>query len=74
MSDERTEQAVEAGAKAFHEAARHEAAKDKQRTLRLETSSEQYRTDIRTLVRPAVEAALAASDAYLAAAVPKPKK
>lgn len=74
MSDERTDLAVEAGAKAFHEAARHEAAKDKQGTLRWETRSEQYRADIRMLVRPAVEAALAASDAYLAAAMPSPTK
>lgn len=72
MSDERTELAVEAGAKAFHEAARREAAKDKRRTLRWETSSEQYRAEIRSLVRPAIEAALAASDAYQAALSQKP--
>lgn len=71
MPDERTEIAVEAGAKAFHDAARRDAAQDKTRTLRWEASSEQYRAEIRGLVRPAVEAALAASNAYLAA---KPKE
>lgn len=56
--------AVEAGAKAFHDAARKMAAQDKTRTLRWETNSEQYRQEIRGLVRPAVTAAI---EAYAAA-------
>ncbi|MGW9333611.1 hypothetical protein [Bosea sp. NPDC055594] len=54
-----TEQAVEAGAKAFHDAARKMAAQDNTRTLRWETNSEQYRQEMRDLVRPAVLAAVA---------------
>ena len=52
------EVAVEAGAKAFHEAARRMAAHDNTRTLSWEASSDLYRAEIRNLVRPAVEAAI----------------
>lgn len=53
------EAAVDAGAKAFHDAVRKVAAQDNRRTLRWETSSEQYRQEMRDLVRPAVLAAMA---------------
>jgi hypothetical protein len=52
-SRDRIEAAVEAGAKAFHDAMREK------RFLRWETSSEEYRGELRDLVRPAVVAALA---------------
>lgn len=67
MPDERTEVAVEAAAKALHETSREK------RQFHWEQSSEEWRRDIRNFVRPMVEAALTASDAYLAA-VPKPKR
>jgi hypothetical protein len=47
------EAAVEAGAKAFHDALREK------KFLRWETSTEQYRQEMRALVRPAVLAAVA---------------
>lgn len=68
MADERTEIAVEAAAKAFHEQTREK------RQYTWEQSSSEWQRDLRAFVWPIVEAALAASDAYLAAAVPKPKK
>lgn len=68
MPDERTEIAVEAAAKTFHETCREK------RQYTWEQSSEEWRRDIRAFVRPIVEAALEASDAYVAAAVPKPKE
>lgn len=69
MPDERTNLAIEAAAKAFH-------ARDDKRQLRWEDSSEEWRQEARAFVRPIVEAALTASDAYmaaLAAVLPKPK-
>lgn len=71
MPDERIEIAVEATAKAFHEASREK------RQFSWEQSSEEWRRDVRAFVRPLVEAALTASDAYmaaLAAVLPTPKK
>lgn len=71
ISDERTEIAVEAAAKAFHETSREK------RQFRWEQSSEEWRRDVRAFVRPIVEAALTASDAYmaaLAAVLPTPRK
>ena len=65
MPDERTEFAVEAAARAFHENAREK------RQFQWEQSSEEWRRDIRAFVRPMVEAALLASDAFLATAIPK---
>ncbi len=52
QSRERLEAAVDAGAKAFHDALREK------RYLRWETSSDEYRAEIRDLVRPAIVAAL----------------
>jgi len=71
MPDERTEIAIEAAAKAFHEISREP------RQFRWEQSSDEWRRDVRAFVRPMVEAALMASDAYmaaLAAVLPKPTK
>lgn len=65
--DPRTEAAIEAAARAFHENAREK------RQFTWEHSSEEWRTDIRNFVRPMVEAALEASDAFLARAIPQPK-
>lgn len=68
MPDPRTEAAVEAAARAFHENAREK------RQFTWEHSSEEWRRDIRNFVRPMVEAALEAADAHVAAIVtPKPK-
>jgi hypothetical protein len=67
MADERTEIAVEAAAKALHENAREK------RQYTWENSSEEWRVDMRNFVRPIVEAALEASDEFLAAALIKPK-
>ncbi len=66
MSDPRTEAAIEAAARAFHENAREK------RQFHWEQSSEEWRRDIRNLVRPMVEAALEAADTYVAASIPKP--
>lgn len=52
MATPNLETAIEAGAKAFHDALREK------RYLRWETSSDEYRQEIRTLVRPVVIAAL----------------
>ena len=68
MPDERTEIAVEAAAKAFHETCREK------RQYTWEQSSEEWRRDLRAFVRPMVEAALVASDAYVAASLPKHTK
>lgn len=67
MSDPRTEAAIEAAARAFHENAREK------RQFHWEESSEEWRTDIRNFVRPMVEAALEAADAHLAAALKRKK-
>lgn len=67
MPDPRTEAAVEAAAKTFHENAREK------RQFHWEQSSEEWRRDIRNFVRPMVEAALEAADTYMAACIPKPK-
>lgn len=67
MTDLVTEAAIEAAARAFHENAREK------RQFHWEQSSEEWRTDIRNFVRPMVEAALEAADAYMAACIPKPK-
>ncbi|WP_142112383.1 hypothetical protein [Bosea sp. AK1] len=67
MTETRTDIAVEAAAKAFHETTREK------RQYTWEQSSEEWRRDLRAFVRPMVEAALVASDAYVAAALPKPK-
>lgn len=58
MSDPRTEAAVEAAARAFHENAREK------RQFHWEQSSEEWQRDIRNFVRPMVEAALEAADAH----------
>ena len=63
----RLEQAVEAAAHAFHENSRSK------RQFHWESSSPEWRRDIRNFVRPMVEAALEAADTYMAAAIPKPK-
>ncbi|CAM5769874.1 hypothetical protein [Bosea minatitlanensis] len=68
MPDPRTEAAIEAAARAFHENAREK------RQFHWEQSSEEWRRDIRNFVRPMVEAALEAADAHLAACIPKPKQ
>jgi len=68
MTETRTDIAVEAAARAFHETTREK------RQYTWEQSSEEWRRDLRAFVRPIVEAALVASDAYVAAALPKPKK
>jgi hypothetical protein len=68
MIDPRTEAAVEAAARAFHESAR------KKPQFHWEQCGEEWRRDIRNFVRPMVEAALVAADAHVAAIVtPKPK-
>ena len=67
MPDERTEIAVEAAARTLHENAREK------RQFTWENSSEEWRVDMRNFVRPIVEAALDASDAYLAATLVRPK-
>jgi hypothetical protein len=70
MPDERTEIATEAAAKALHEAKRQATQ------LPWDQCSEESRQDVRAFVRPIVEAALMASDAYMAAAatiLPTPK-
>ena len=67
MPNPRTEAAIEAAAKAFHENAREK------RQFTWEQSSEEWRRDIRNFVRPMVEAALEASDAFLARVIPQPK-
>ena len=68
MRDPRLEAAVEAGARAFHEAAREKPQ------FHWEQCGEAWRRDIRSFVRPMVEAALEAADAHVAAIVtPKPK-
>jgi hypothetical protein len=67
MLDDRTEVAVEAAAKAMHESCREK------RQFTWEKSSEEWRVDLRNFVRPIVEAALIASDAYLVAPLKKPK-
>ena len=54
---DRTEAAIEAGARAFYEAARDKGK------MRWETVSEAIRQDFRQIVRPVVVAALAAADA-----------
>ena len=56
--DARTEAAIEAAARAFHENAREK------RQFTWEQSSEEWRRDIRNFVRPMVEAALEAADAH----------
>ncbi|WP_038367875.1 hypothetical protein [Bosea sp. UNC402CLCol] len=68
MPETRTDVAVEATAKAFHETCREK------RQYTWEQSSEEWRRDLRAFVRPIVEAALVASDAYVAAALPTPTK
>ncbi len=55
-AEDRLEAAVEAGAHAFHDAARDKGS------LRWETASEKWRQDMRDLVRPVVVAALKAVD------------
>lgn len=67
MVETRTDIAVEAAAKAFHETCREK------RQYTWEQSSAEWRRDLRAFVRPIVEAALMASDAYVAAALPKSK-
>lgn len=70
MPDERLDIALEAAAKAFHEAG------GEKRLIPWDQSGEQWRCDVREIVRPIVEAALTASDAYMAAAaavLPTPK-
>jgi hypothetical protein len=67
MADQRTQIAVEAAAKALHETAREK------RQFTWDASSEEWRIDLRNFVRPVVEAALEASDEYLAAALIKTK-
>lgn len=64
MQDERTRIAVEAAAKALLENA-------PSRQFTWEESSEEWRVDLRNAVRPMVEAALAASDAFIALAIAK---
>lgn len=59
MQDERTRIAVEAAAKALLENA-------PPRQFTWEEASEEWRVDLRNAVRPMVEAALAASDAFIA--------
>lgn len=68
MGDARTEAAVEAAARTFHENAREK------RQFTWDQSSEEWRRDIRNFVRPMVEAALEAADAHMAAAIPKPRR
>ncbi|QEL24361.1 hypothetical protein FQV39_18565 [Bosea sp. F3-2] len=71
MPDERTEIAIEAAAKAFHEMNREK------RQFLWEQASEEWRGDVRAFVRPLVEAALTASDAYIdaqAAVLPTPRE
>lgn len=58
MSDARLEAAVEAAAKALHEKCREK------RMLHWETYSDDGRDGMRLFVRPMVEAALEAADAY----------
>ncbi|WP_038357907.1 hypothetical protein [Bosea sp. UNC402CLCol] len=68
MPETRTDVAVEAAAKAFHETCREK------RQYTWEQSSEEWCRDLRAFVRPIVEAALAACDAHVAAALLKPKE
>lgn len=58
MPDPRTEAAVEAAARAFHENAR------KKPQFHWEQCGEEWQRDIRNFVRPMVEAALEAADAH----------
>lgn len=67
MPDPRTEAAIEAAARVFHENAREK------RQFTWEQSSEEWRRDLRNFVRPMVEAALEAADAHMAAIIAKPK-
>lgn len=67
MPDERTELAVEAAARAFHENAREK------RQFQWEQSSEEWRLDIRAFVRPMVEAALLASEVFWQPQFPRSK-
>lgn len=68
MRDPRLEAAVEAGARAFHETAREKPQ------FHWEQCGEAWRRDIRSFVRPMVEAALEAADAHdLAIVTAKPK-
>lgn len=59
-TDDRLQAAIEAGAKALHDKAR-----DK-KYLRWESCSEDYKEGLRQVARPIVEAALGASDRFLA--------
>jgi len=68
MAETRTDIAIEAAAKAFHETCREK------RQYTWEQSNEEWRRDLRAFVRPMVEAALIASDAYVAATLPTPTK
>ncbi len=61
MAETRIDLAIEAGAKALHENAREK------RQFSWEQSSEEWRRDLRSFVRPIVEAALQSSDEFLAA-------
>lgn len=63
--DERIEIAVEAAARALHENCREK------RQFTWENSSEAWRVELRNFVRPIVEAALEASDEFMAAALRK---
>ncbi|WP_043237819.1 hypothetical protein [Bosea sp. LC85] len=65
MADTRIDLAIEAGAKALHESARE------RRQFTWEQSSEEWRRDLRAFVRPIVEAALEASDGFLASTTAK---
>lgn len=67
MHEARIEFAIEAAAKTLHDNCR------KKRQFGWEQSSEEWRVDLRNFVRPIVEAAIEASDEFMAAAVPKPK-
>lgn len=62
MAETRIDLAIEVGAKALHENAREK------RQFSWEQSSEEWRRDLRSFVRPIVEAALESSDEFLAAA------
>jgi len=70
MPDERTEIALEAAAKVFHQSSQE------MRDIPWDQASEEWRDDVRAAIRPLVEAALTASDAYMAAAaavIPTPR-
>jgi hypothetical protein len=65
MPNERIDIAVEAAAKALHEQSRNK------RQFTWEASSVEWRADMRNFVRPLVEAAIEASDEYMALALRK---